>query len=200
MGAVVHTDNSQRYGTSVVPLQQQSRHLTHGGNAAFGARGKVRLGKLCKFTAHIRQGVALFGDGKADHLQGGAAENFLQPGVVLGIGGVSPESSRHGADESLLRSAVRHKVYQKAQIIKGGVGCVHDLIVKGFGNKYAALDRSLLQQSLLQVGGKSPEQVPRAEVHPGGILGGFGPGRGNVIAREPDSRCLPAGTVTQICH
>ena len=170
------------YAPALIALQQQRRHLAH---VALGLRG--REGQIGLHVLGV-QAVALLGDGEGGQLQGGIAEDLLQPLLaaveIAGLG--------HGAEDVLLHAAVGLQRHHHGQIVILLAAAVHAL----HGDD-ALVQHALVEQPLGGHAVQGLEDVARAEVQPGGIFLGARDHGLPVILRQPVALGLPLGPVFQ---
>ena len=156
---------------------------------------KVGLDEGEELPLDVLQGVALLGDGVADHLKGGIPEDGLQPLHVLGEGGARPQALGNGRHHVLLQRAVGQQGDHQSHVVKGGVNFVDDVVVEGVGGDDAALHQTLVQQLMLEPGDEAPEDVARAEVDPDGVLLRLGPHGLPVKLGQGDAGLFPGSPV-----
>ena len=180
VGAVVgaHHGNGRRAGP--IALQQQSRDSAHVALGLLRGQGQVGLHVLGL------EAVALLGDGKAGQLQGGIAEDLLQPLLaaveIAGLG--------HGAEDVLLHAAVGFQGHHHGQIVILLAAPVHTL----HGDD-AAVQLSLVQKPLGCHPVQRLEDIARAKVQPGGLLPCPGDHGLPVIFRQPVALGFPSLSV-----
>ena len=133
-----------------------------------GTARKIGLDEGEKFPLDIFEGIALFGDGKAHHLEGGAAEDGAQLFHVLRISAARPKPLGNGGDDLLLHGPVWEQAHHQSHGVKRIVDAVDDAVVKGVGGNDTAFYQPLLQKPLLEGGNKAPEDVSCPKVDPGG--------------------------------
>ncbi len=195
VGAVVHAHHGDGRAARTEALPQQGGGHAHGVGTALRALLKVGLDKGEILPMNVGEGVALFRDGVAHHLEGRAAENLLQPLHVPGIRRSGPQPLGHGGDDLLIHGAIGQQGYHQGHAVEGGINLVDNAVVKSIGGGDAAVYQPLLQQVLLEFGDKAPEDVARAEVDPNRVTIRFGAHGLPVERRQPDSRLLPGSPV-----
>ena len=162
------------------------------------------VGPALQIPLHHRQqiafqpgeGVALFRDGEAGHLQGGRLE-YLYQSVPVGALAVGLQAAGHAADHLHLIGAVGRHADQQAQAVVGGIDIVNDLKIKGFGGNDTGISRSGMQKGLLRGGQEAPEDVARAKMDPGRFLPSALTHRLHVVPGKGDTRLLPGRGVPQ---
>ena len=158
VGAVIHALHRHRCAAGEIALIQQRRQLAH---------HQHRLASPLQIGGS--NGVALFGDGEADHLQGGRAEDLRQTRPVFLKLRIRLQALGNGGNHPLLNGAVGFQQHQQAQIVIGAVGLVDDLIVKALCHNNAPVIIAGIQRLLKHRCGKCTENIARAEVDPGGL-------------------------------
>ena len=193
VGAVVHTDDGQRSGTILETLQQQGRDHAHGMACVGGTLVDIGLDNGHQAAVRAIQGVALLGDGEADHLQTGVGEDLLEAGHHGSVRGVSTQALGDGADDLAAGGAVRVQGDVHRQVVVRGVDLVDDVVVEGIGCDDAAVGQAFIQQALLQGGDKTTEDVASAKVDPDGVLFG-GSGHSSVVkSGQLNAQFFPLG-------
>ena len=184
MGAVVHAHHRDREAARLPALQQQGGGDRHGMPRVCGSVGHVL------FRQPV-QGIALLRDGVGDHLQRRRAENRFQPLPVRLFAGLGHPRFRHRRDDLPARGAVREKRHGHGQAVKAAVDRADVVHVKGVRRDDPGVGPAGVQEPLLQGRDKGPENIPRPEMHPGGLFRCFPPHRGYIILRERHMGLFP---------
>ena len=159
--AVIHRLNGEGQLSSIVALEQQGADLTHG-EEGLQASGEVGL----------VVGVALLGNGKGDHLEGGVTEDLHQT-LPVGELGISLEGLGDAGDDFLLDGARRLETDEQREVVVRGIGLVDDLEVEGLGDDDATVVLACVQGIVEDGCGEGTEDVSATEVYPCGFLGGL---------------------------
>ena len=114
----------------------------------------------------VLDGVALFGEGKGDHLERGSRENFLEACAVL----AELEALGDGGDDLLVDGAVGVERNGQGQVVAVAVAAVDQLLVVAVAADDAGVGQTCGQQTLRQNGRESAEQVACTEMQPGRSL------------------------------
>ena len=158
-----------------------------------GALVDVGLDNGHQAAVRTIQGVALLGDGEADHLQAGIGEDLLEAGHHGSVRGVSTQALGDGADDFAAGGAVRVQGDVHCQVVIRGVDLVDDVVVEGVGRDDAAIGQALVQQALLQGGDETAENVAGAKVDPNRMLLGSGSHGGMVKGGQLNAQLFPLG-------
>ena len=135
----------------------------------------------------VLDGVALLGDGKGDHLEGGSGEDFREAGAVL----AELEAFGDGSDDLLVDGAVGIHGHGQRQMVADAVAAVDQLLIVAVAADDAGIGQTCGEQALRQNRRKSAEQVACTEMQPGrGLVRSLAHGV-NVVLRQ---------TITLPCH
>lgn len=107
MAAIIHAHQRHGRGARLKAFEHQRGYHAHGMARFGGAVLHVLLDHAHQLALHIAQGVALFRDGEAGHLQGGLFKDGAQRGPLLLICAVGLDALRDGGDNLLAGAAVR---------------------------------------------------------------------------------------------
>ena len=106
--------------------------------------------------------IALFRQGKADHLQGRRKEYLSQARPIL----AQLEAFGHRSDNLLVDRAVRIERDDQRKMVASAIAAVDQFFVITVAANDAGLRQACGQHTLCQHSGKSPEQVACAKMQP----------------------------------
>ena len=196
LGAVVHAHHGDGSAPRLEPAVEQGGGDGHGMSGTVGPALQVPLHHRLQLALQSGEGVALLGDGKAGHLQGGRLEYLHQP-VPVGALAVGLQAAGHAADHLHLIGAVGRHADQQAQAVVRGIDVVNDLKIEGLGGNDTGIGSAGIQKGLLGGGQEAPEDVARAKVDPGRALPGALAHRLHIVPGKGDARRLPGRGIPQ---
>ena len=178
--AVVERHERERSETCADAREAQGRELAEERMA--GVRAALHVGLVVgqEVVRIVLDGVALLGDGKGDHLEGGSGEDFREAGAVL----AELEALGDGSDDLLVDGAVGIQGHGQRQMVAGAVAAVDQLLIVAVAADDAGIGQACGEQALRQNRRKSAEQVACTEMQPGrGLVRSLAHGV-NVVLRQ----------------
>ena len=197
MAAVIHAHHRQGGFPVPVPVIEQRGHNRHGMARLLRTVRQVLFHHLQITAVHLAQGISLFRDRKADHLQGRRGKGPQQAFIVRPFTWLGYHRLRYGRHDFLVNRRVRVQGHAQGQVVISAVNHADIVHVKGVRRDDTPVGQAFIQQPLLQHCDKRAEDIARAEMNPDGGFIRLFPHLRHVEGRQADAGFLPAGTVLQ---
>ena len=149
MRAVVHADKSNRQSSGLVSLIKQTCNKAHGVLGFSGTVCNVLLDNRHKLALGVLNGVALFGDGKADHLKTWVYGYLTETLHVVFVRRIRLQSLTYRCQNLGFYRAVRHQRDVKGEVVMLGEYPVDDFKVEGIRRDDSGGLDSRVKQSIL---------------------------------------------------